>query len=225
MAESEVNLRIPRLFEAPLSRIAALDENSFDALIEALGDLPVSHLMADAAENVADAVKELDGREARMILDFAVQTRGLAPRLGVENEVITAAVVSAFKKQPDPETLSNRVDALLGHPFVALRQKVLSLAHEPEPRLDQIRCLTDLRPVFSVDGTTDDVLGFLVVNTLTVEMQKAESEESLALSVDRKGLEALKAVAERALEKFDTLAATLEETGLVDLTIGAGRDE
>jgi hypothetical protein len=112
---------------------------------------------------------------------------------------------------------------MLSHPFVTVREKVLSLAREPEPRLERARCITDLRPVFSIDGGTDEVLGFVAVNTLMLTLDGDYRDQSLAMRVDRDGLVALREVVDRALAKQATLEATLGKAGLADLRNGGGQ--
>ncbi len=214
---NELDLRVPPVFGRPLELLKELSTEQFGAFANALSELSLRSSRKTVVEGLIEAVDGLSKRDAAMLLDFVTQTRTVVARMGVDAEAVSAAVAKSLGAGDD-DALTGRLSELLASRFIAMREKAIGLQREPEPRLEGARCLTDLRPVFGVDGGTDDVLGFVVISTLLLQLDGDHQDRGLAVRVSRSQLESLREVVDRALDKHQTLEETLAKAGLDDLT-------
>lgn len=95
-----------------------------------------------------------------------------------------------------------------------LAYKASDLLFDHESSFLDVRVITDLRPVFSIDGTK--IVGSVAVNTLKIEYIRDDEVKLLSVAVDQNDLKKLQRVAEYAEEK------TAETINFFSAKIGNG---
>lgn len=98
--------------------------------------------------------------------------------------------------------LEPQLNNLFSLPNVWTIVKALDLAYDYTDLLQDVKILTDIRPVFNEDAS--GILGAIVSFTLRLSLDGREGRKSLSITVDKKDVEKLKQVCERALKKAGT---------------------
>ena len=98
--------------------------------------------------------------------------------------------------------LEPQLNNLFSLPNVSTIVKALDLAYDYTDLLQDVKILTDIRPVFNEDAS--GILGALVSFTLRLSLDGREGRKSLSITVDEKDVEKLKQICDRALKKAET---------------------
>lgn len=90
--------------------------------------------------------------------------------------------------------------------------KALNLAYDYADILQNVKILTDIRPVFKEDAS--DILGAIVSFTLRLYLDGREGSKSLSIALDKEDVEKLKQICERALEKAKTAKSFMHKNNI-----------
>jgi hypothetical protein len=166
---------------------------------------------------------EFEAREVERVLAFLIQTRALTTLLETDTEGVARAVATAFKTHRtdvDDESLKSRIEPLLASAFVTIHEKSNRLSQEFGPILRAAQIFTDLRPVFAPGPTPSELTGFLISNTLVLEVEAngAEGVTRQFINLPPSSLKSLNEKIERALEKASYLSHFIETSGQTNLT-------
>jgi hypothetical protein len=107
-------------------------------------------------------------------------------------------------------------------PSLKLGAKALELFHEHSNIFQEVRIITDIRPVFG--QTTSNIEGALIVNCLKIKYFDASGPKELYIGVDEDDLKSIKETIERALSKTGSLNEMLMLNKINNLTIEAKSD-
>ena len=219
-----MQLSIPPVFRRALALVETMPEPQFRTFLSTLTECRPSLGSSDLGEQLSRITPDISASNFAGVIEFAVSTRALIAsfetNLDVVSEAVTQAYLATDKKSDDPNRgvqIGERVRALLGHDFVALREKSRSLASEFSSTLRGSRCLVDMRPVFSKDGQTGQLEGAIVVATLRLDTS-GSIDSPLHMRVDLESLKSLKSTVDRALEKFGFMQEFVKKSELRDLT-------
>lgn len=100
------------------------------------------------------------------------------------------------------KTLEPQLNSLFSLQNVWTIVKALDLAYDYTDLLQDVKILTDIRPVFNEDAS--DILGAIVSFILRLSLDGREGRKSLSITIDEKDVENLKQICERALKKAKT---------------------
>jgi hypothetical protein len=218
------DLAIPAIFRRLVGYVSRLTDEQFSSFMQALNNLSPEQPTEEVTDRLFEVLPTGEGGSASGLLEFAISTRRLTSSLHVDVETIAAAVSRAA--QPEVEgtsnTLGNRLIALLGSEFVAVREKAQALAAEGSLILLDAKCITDLRPVFATDGNSQGLDGFLVIHNLKLEV-RGSSNDPIYVVLDHDAIEQLQSALKRAAEKEDRLAQLLEESNIRNLSVRSDR--
>lgn len=220
------DLGLPAIFRGTITYLQHLSDDDFASLVEWLNDTSPATDADVAIDSLVDLLpRETDSRVTRF-LEFAMSTRRLVSTLDVDSETIARALSRALAgpEEAVDEKLAIRLRQLLDTDFVNIRSKVLGLMHESERQLTDSRCMTDLRPVFAKDETVDEVIGFVVLHTLRLDV-RGSRDDPVFVTVGNADLRKLRVTIERAIQKEDMLISLLENSKLEDLTVREAYDD
>ncbi len=219
MAEP-LELGVPPVFRRMVGYLGRLTDDQFGAFMAVLNGLAPELPTEEVGDRLVDVLPPGEGGSVTGLIEFAISTRRLTSSLHTDVETIAAAVGRAAQPQEESEAsvLEQRLSALLASDFIALREKAQALASEGTLLLTDSRCITDLRPVFGFDGSTEDLDGFLVIHNLKLDVRGA-SDEPIYLILDHDAILQLQRTLERALHKEERLAQLLEESSMQNLSV------
>jgi hypothetical protein len=106
---------------------------------------------------------------------------------------------------------------LLTTPAVRLVSIALDLMYEHENLLQNIRVITDIRPVFSDD--TSHIEGSVVSHTLRLRYDSTEGDHSISIAMDETDIRELERQCKRALLKAQTARALMSDKAEVPTVI------
>lgn len=214
------DLGLPAVFRGTITYLQHLSDDGFASLVEWLNDTSPATATDVAIDSLADLLPRETDSSATRLLEFAMSTRRLVSTLDVDSETIAQALSRALAgpEEAVDEKLAIRLRQLLDTDFVNIRSKVLGLMHESERRLADSRCMTDLRPVLAKARTVDEVIGFVVLHTLRLDV-RGSRDDPVFVTVGNADLRKLRATIERAIQKEDMLTRLLDNWKLEDLTV------
>jgi hypothetical protein len=218
MAEP-LDLAVPPLFRRIVGYLGRLTDDEFGAFVAVLNGLAPELPTEEVGDRLVDVLPPGEGGSVTGLIEFAISTRRLTSLLHADVRTIAAAVGRAAQpKESEASVLEQRLSALLASDFIALREKAQALASEGNLLLTDTRCITDLRPVFGSDGSTEGLDGFLVIHNLKLDV-RGSSDKPIYLVLDHDAILQLQRTLERALHKEERLAQLLEESSMRNLSV------
>ena len=218
-------LFIPKDDRESLAALVMLDEESATTLTRALDSTSVS-----TPDEFARKVNVPNIEPATLAKMYSVLRSLYATRTSVrynESPAFVDSVIEAMKNSGDPklafaddavESVRARLTTLLSVDTFSTASKTKSLAADSQRLLQNVSILTDLRPVFHESAATPPA-GFIIVHTLKIGyfIFDYKHEEDFYVAVTEDQLRDIQLAVTRALQKSDTLHATLRDTGLTYL--------
>ncbi len=174
-----LHLSLPPIFRETVHYLESLSDENFAAFMKVVSDTPPSLSTEETLERLSKVLPPGPGGSVTSLLEFALSTRRLTSSFDTTVRTVSLAVTEAYRRavsrdkaiavgQDDP--LLGRVIELLDSTFISLRAKAGALSSEADLRLDDCICITDLRPIFSPEGHTDGLSGFVIVHTLKLDV-------------------------------------------------------
>lgn len=168
------------------------------------------------ADPILRQMLSLHSLMSQMKLSIDEVFSGLLDALRAAEPAWNGSEIEAWRQR---EPLLRRLLSLDAGRIVA---KALDLSYEYANLLRTARILTDVRPVFTVDGTT--IEGAVVSHKLSIRYDNVDGLKSLMITVDEQDLRGLRTQCDRAMRKSETIVAELGR-GLAIRTIVPGKDE
>lgn len=223
-----LSLSVSKETRQRLAKLGGLTDDGFDELLE---------FMRSQAEQFASLgnVREAASGLQHCASEAADIVHAVMPLLlrhvsdGRTPSEVTAAVLAAYKRNPDPDLLVNAKDvaifkkrllAILADNQIALKTKAMALVGERSAVLHQAKIISDVRPVFaSSKSKIDAVEAFSIIHTLVLTyVQDGEYVKSF-VALDSADLTSLKEIIDRAQSKERALSKFLEASAAAKIVI------
>lgn len=212
----------PEIEGSALSALAALTEEEFGALrtsiSEASPSVKRSLMYSKAVSSLPEVPKgNIDGILSAVA--YFASLLGPTDTPGALIEDVLSQWSQHEGSSSDPaktEILRTRLNILLRIESLHLSAKAADLAVETTQFLENIRIVTDIRPVFGGDKDLD-VRGALVMHTLKLEYFTSEGSKELYIAIDDDDIGAILRAIERAQSKALVLRSILQRSKITDL--------
>lgn len=186
----------PEQLRAVVDRLRAEEKVMLEArqLRAALADI----LPPEDAESVVRQMLSLYAARRREELEPVQMVEGLTNGL--------RALRGPNKWKPDEihewVKISGELRDLLSLEKVGYVAKAVDLAYAYDPLFQNVRIVTDIRPVFAAELEQEpNILGAVITHTLRVYYDDADGDHTLNIAVDEKDIGDLLSACERALKK------------------------
>ena len=218
---------VPPHQRAAIEELASLTEEAYQAIRDCLirtGPLAEpAALIEQTSKAVADHTK-LGGQ----VLGMVIGLRSLVDRsaMGVADVAVAVVRDVGGKKwipQESTDVLKNRLSELLDMKVIAISAKAFTLAVADESPFDDVRIVSDVRPIFSGADTQLEFAGSLIVHHLVIEV--GGSADDLYCALTTADLLKLKRTVERAIEKDKRLRSVLRSGPIAPLEAEAPASE
>lgn len=213
--DNDVELTIPEIFQQTVEFIGSMKDQDFEELATVLEQVDPSVSMEMFVSSLSDIFPTPGGPSVAVFIEFALSTRRLSEAIDGNVRSVAEAIRDASNGTDD---LSDRIHRILTSRVIALREKSIGLTTDTGPRITDVRCLSDLRPVFASSDETDDIAGFVVMHTLRLNVA-GSTDSVLHLSLDHDALVSLSEAVQRALDKDERLSGLVSELGVPDLSV------
>ena len=212
-----IKLYIPKRQLSGLATIRRLGSDKLQRVIEQIGGL--DHPL-DVGELEAAIESEVGKDTAIEFLQQLLGISGLARHRDLQSEEVFEGLTRGLrdvsgdlrwskKELQEWEGLKDQIVLLLGLTQVHVVSKALSLSYDYENLLQNIRILTDIRPVF--DEERERFEGAVISQTLRVRYDSGNRTHTLSLAIDAKDLEHLRRSCELAAKKAEHARRAVEE--------------
>jgi hypothetical protein len=198
------------------------------ALLAALDDSERPIISAAAVRAKATAIVGEDGGRAliRQIIAFAIGIR----RAAFSSDIVDA-ISEALRERQWSDAQLKRWDAikasfwqLVSHRNITHAAKAFDLSYDYANLFDNMRIITDLRPVF--DDEHASLIGGIVRHVLRLSYVSMGDQTSLSIAIDRKDIEDIRQWCDEALKKEAALAGYMAQPSPIQLvTSREERDE
>lgn len=220
---SDAVLRIPEEQLPQLEMLAKLPEASFGELAGAFAAAPMKFRTEELTAALRPTGKLLTSSEIDQAVEVVRDLSLVRAVAEVEidefvddlRDAITFALSDRLS-EPERSLLTTRMRELLSQPAVSAPAKARSLLIDHANYLCKARVFTDVRPVFGSDVEQTPTTA-LVVHTLKISYHQGAAIRDFFVVLDRKDLDELSALLERAKAKEKTLHVTLQAAGLEPL--------
>ncbi len=212
------SFRIPPAHRDGLSDLLALDEDSKQKLLSALGDTGAVSKPDDLSKR-ASSLSNLPLETVSSIVTVLVSLNALRTQVGRTADEVAGQVCDAIVQSGDKEltlTSENReqfcgyLAKLLEARSLAVSSKVVDVWSEHEHAFCSARVFTDLRPVFG--GEQDDTLVATgVVHMLKLSYHEPNAIKEIYVALDDDDIEDLRDALDKASIRSEGLRALLQE--------------
>jgi len=212
-----------------MAKLLSLSGETIQKMITALRKLDPTLDISDLATRIATEIS-LVPDETEDIFHMLLTLYVVRSTQGYSLVEFVDALCSAIESLDQPEFKpidtdwsrfkKDLADILSLDQSLGLSAKAVEVQQEYQHIFCNARILTDLRPVFK-DEVADVPLAAVIVHLLRISYHKGELSEQLYVAMDRKDLEDLQKLIQRALTKQGSLRALADKSGLRCLDIGS----
>ena len=221
--------QIPEHHEEAVKTLLHLEAGQRDAIVGALEKAPVVASKADLVSHLCDSVPMGNCAEVvQDILDALLSLEYGRNVLGRSSHDFATDLCQAAKGQqlaPQDlqwERLEDQLSRIFScHRSVGRLSKALAIVEEEERIFMDSRIISDLRPVFEDDPSAAPVCT-LVTHHLKIDYLEKGGSLEFYVAMDRRDLERLKCVVDRAIRKERTLRQLAER---MDMPVVSPTDE
>jgi hypothetical protein len=212
-------INVPTSQRAAIHELAALSDDAYRALGRCLAEGKIYSEPSALIEQTSKAVAT-HTRLGGQILGAVIGLRTVVDRASLSASDVAAGVVadSRTKNYVPPElgeVLSQRLTELLETKSIAISAKAYSLVIADAAPFNDVRIVSDIRPVFSGKDEALEFTGSIIVHHLRIEVGGDGNDQYSALTTS--DLQQLKKTVDRALEKDRRLREALRGGPLVAL--------
>lgn len=215
-------LRIPEDELPGLLALARFDEQKFKALAAALAAAPMKLRIEEVTEAVLKLAQDLPRREVEQVVDVLSSLSVVRLMADVDVEVFVNDVIDAIEAQVEGfaanrEEFEARLTEVFSYPSVLAPAKARSILFDHTNYLCRARIFSDIRPVFGSDVEQTPTTA-MVTHTLKLSYHRGTGQiKDCFVVLDRKDLDELSRLIERAKAKEKTLHVTLAAAGIEPL--------
>lgn len=221
-------LNLSKQHAADLERICAIGVGE---LANAAGSLTLhtTHLLraADLAKLFSN--ENITKEDAEALATQVVALKRLAVRYSLTSHETLVALTNSLKASAHTERLHESwparmpiLEGMLEDPKILILAKATELYFDHCASLEDVRILTDLRPVFN--ETRSSVVGAVIFSTLKLDFKVSEGSKSVEIVLDLEDLEKLEQQAVGAKTKTQALRKFMREVVGLDHAVFAEED-
>lgn len=217
-------LTIPEDEQPRLLRLATLEDAAFDELMDALSAAPLKFRTNELVQAVTPlAGKHLSPEDAKAAVETLREMAMFRAMAEVDldefvKDVLGGMQAALSEKFTDGARvkLAERLSKLLSLQSISAPSKARSLLIDHAQYLCRARIFTDVRPVFGSDVEQTPATA-LVVHTLKLSYHQGSSVRDFFVVLDRRDLDELSDLLDRAKRKENSLQAMLGSAGIEPL--------
>ena len=157
--------------------------------------------------------------------------RGLMLRRDIDAKFLVEGLSQAIRRDPrlnDAELQASWLRLvehdflrLLDSPFFTVTAKASKLAYDFASLLRNARLITDARPVFSDEQSTQpDIVGMVVSHVLRLDCENADQQHSLSIVMDQLDVQKLRDACDRALLKASAIETKMSSVNISTCLVG-----
>jgi hypothetical protein len=213
-------ITIPEEHAKGLANILALSSEEGQRVVTALQKADSINIR-QLETLVLGALPSLDIEKVKEIVGTLLSLYSVRTRMDITVESLAAELLSASKTgtdMPSSEVANKTLRDLLSVRPLSMIHKARVLHTDHENTFCSARILTDLRPVFDADVKQPPV-GFVMAHILKLSYHHSGEHSNLHLAIDKKDVEDLIRVLQRATDKAATLTKAIsnDNTGFAIL--------
>lgn len=220
MAASRV--RIPKQFEAGLTKIISLPNEVFLEFMSALEQTPVAYSPNSIATQLVSKAKSLSVSDINDIMSLLISLSRLRDELNLSDSEFAEEMALALEDANNKELrlegenrtrFKLRLTSLLNSQFLSIFAKIIILVSEHEHIFQEARISTDIRYVF-LSQPEDQPKAAIIRQILKIGyIQEADSKE-FYVAMDDGDISELISALERARKKAEALKLLLKTSDL-----------
>ncbi len=209
---------VPDMYMAALLRLQEITEEQFGDLVgatESIGKPSGIGTYVDVAESAG-----IERDTAALIVEALLSMLAFQGREGLDLEEMIDGISSSETlglSGSESERLAERIKQLIGHRMVVALHKSFDISLSHERLFLDSQITSDIRPVFG-DEIQDGMAAAVLTHSLRIDFVQAGRNDSVYVTLNPSDLSALRQVVERATDKADSIATTLEAAGIANLT-------
>ena len=214
--QSDLVLQIPEEQQPRLLWLARADVGAYEELADALSHAPMRFRTGDLIGSMPPLSQPELRNAVESLRELAMVRAGAEVELDEFVDDVVGGMAGALGDrftESDRVSLGERLRKLLGYESIAAPAKARSLLVDHANYLCRARILTDVRPVFGPDVEQTPATA-LVVHTLKLSYHQGSSLHDFFVVLDRRDLDELSELIERAKNKENSLHAMLGAAGL-----------
>jgi hypothetical protein len=216
-------LRVPRQYEGGFAKIRDLPDESVRDLLEALEQIPNTYNDSELSSAVAAKVDTIAATDVEEIVYALLSVYAHFDYSQDKVSDIVKGIAQAMEEgeserlrisSEDRPRFEDRLTKLLSIDPLRVTVRAGRLSVEGEHSLQDVRVLTDIRPVFEPEDPEADPRGAIIVHTLKLSYWGDNRINHFFVTLDPSDLRKLLNHLERAGSKAETLKSILRSTQL-----------
>ena len=218
---------VPPHQRAAIEELTSLSEDAYKAVYERLasaGPLAEPTALIEQTSKALSDYTKFGGQVLGMVIGLrSLVDRSAMAQTNVVDAVATDVVGKKWIAQESRDCFVARLSELLGMRAVAISSKAFSLAVADNSPFDDIRIISDVRPIFSEEASQLDFSGALIVHHMVIGV--SGQGDDLFCTLTTADLLKVKKAVDRALEKDKKLRSVLRGSPISPLEAAQDSDE
>ena len=212
-------LGVPRRYEGGIAKIRDLSDESTRELAAAFKQVPYTYNDSSLSTAVAAEVDTIAASDVEEIVDalFSLYVHRDHSRAAI-SEIVEGIAQTMEESNSELLRLSpedrphfeERLAELLSIDSLVVVVRAARLSIESEHSLQEVRIVTDTRPVFEAEDPEAAPRGAIVLHTLKIRYWGDNSHKNFFVTLDSRGLSELRDQLDRADSKAESLKSILK---------------
>lgn len=202
----EPTLHIPPDYVPALRALSALTDDAAERMRSALGARS-NYDRATIVNDVATAAASWNYKTASSLVEALLAIQSIRNVLKLSESAVSLAAARAPElelEKDQADALARRIEAVLVAPSITLTARAQNLASEHERNLEEVRIITDIRPLFSQESE-DELDGALISHSLRIRHSSIDGSSALYISLNMSDMASLRSAIDRAVQKAGAL--------------------
>lgn len=217
-------IRIPDRIAAPLEAFASLSGDDHERIVAALRDARPAASARALARSIASRVPGVSSETIDVLVRALVELASV--QIATERDpdsdtarFMTDVITSLRLPSERSESFISALSTLMQAPSIRLTSKSVDLRYEDQALFQNVRIITDLRPVFRENATAGEPpIGSVIRQVMHITYWDGTDVREFFISLDDDDLRKLHAAIEWAGVKARTLDVTTQRSSLQPFT-------
>lgn len=223
-------LNIPEHIRDAMVFLFRLEPSKRDQLLEELRSIQAGSPTSTYKSRLRELLPDTSPDRINEVVRFVFSVASLSDT-GRSPNTVAKDLVATFRESGGEDVESagkEEFDAFRGfitliaksQDSIGVRAKASRIRMEHERILVSPEIFSDMRSIFAKEDAEERPQSFVVTHSLKIASIRGDKREDLFFAMDYEDLKELKRVAERAIQKHETLASMLEGFGLSQVKFG-----
>lgn len=209
-------IEIPESMKPGLQRLRALSEDFAQELLDTLREEKPSLGSREFSSRVGSKVQRIEPKEASQVVAALISLQSVIDYFDwSKDKFVDDLIKSSGLEIPEGEqsAFRERLLQFLAVNSIVVTAKAFNILSSHEHTLNNVRILTDIRPIFQEDDS-DAPSAAVIVHMLRISYKESQEDKEFFVAMDNSDIDKLEVTLKRAKAKAQSIQGILESTNV-----------